>query len=193
MAHSFSRNHVHLVFSTKDRRNTIAKEWQPRLWAYLAAICKNHEMIALAVGGTENHAHILLHLPPKLALAKAVLLLKANSSKWMGEQRNDFSWQVRIRSIQRQFIEPRSGNSIHPEAGGAPPDDEFRGRIPRAASEAWRGIRSEIHFWLVGYVPRLWGLTLPRERLPTASAMGYDLSSLAGLAIWLAMCRPCGA
>jgi len=50
-------------------------------------------MIALMVGGTENHVHILMHLPPKLALAKAVQLLKANSSKWMGEQGKDFSWQ----------------------------------------------------------------------------------------------------
>jgi putative transposase len=93
MAHTFSRNHLHVIFSTKDRRKTIPKEWQPRLWAYLAGICKNHEMIALGVGGTENHVHILLHLPPKLALAKAVLLLKTNSSKWMSEQGSDFSWQ----------------------------------------------------------------------------------------------------
>lgn len=50
-------------------------------------------MIAVAVGGTENHVHILFHLPPKLALAKAVLLLKANSSKWMGEHGREFSWQ----------------------------------------------------------------------------------------------------
>ena len=93
MAHSFTRNHVHLVFSTKDRRNSIAKEWQPRLWAYLAGICKNHEMIALSVGGTENHVHILFHVPPILALAMAVALLKANSSKWMGEHGIKFSWQ----------------------------------------------------------------------------------------------------
>jgi REP element-mobilizing transposase RayT len=93
MAHTFSRNHVHVVFSTKDRRNIVPKEWQPRLWAYLAGICKNHEMIAVAVGGTENHVHILLHLPPKLALAKAVLLVKSNSSKWMGAQGIKFSWQ----------------------------------------------------------------------------------------------------
>jgi putative transposase len=93
VAHTYSRNHLHVVFSTKDRRNTIEKELQPRLWAYLAGICKNHEMIALMVGGTENHVHILFHLPPKLALAKAVLLLKANSSKWMSEQGKDFSWQ----------------------------------------------------------------------------------------------------
>ncbi len=93
MAHTFSRNHTHLVFSTKDRRNIIEKVWQPRLWPYFAGICKNNHMVALAVGGTENHVHILLHLPPKLALAKAVLLLKTNSSKWMGEHGKAFSWQ----------------------------------------------------------------------------------------------------
>ena len=93
MAHSFSRNHLHVIFSTRERRKTIPREWQPRLWAYLAGICKNHGMIALAVGGTEDHVHLLFHLPPKLALAKAVLLLKSNSSKWMGEQGREFSWQ----------------------------------------------------------------------------------------------------
>ena len=87
MAHSYSRNHIHLVFSTKERRNTIPKERQPKLWAYIAGICKNYEMIAVAIGGTENHVHILFHLSPKLALAKAAQLLKGNSSKWMGEQR----------------------------------------------------------------------------------------------------------
>ncbi len=93
MAHSYSRNHVHLVFSTKDRRNTISKELQPRLWAYIAGICENYEMNAVAIGGTENHIHILFHLSPKLALAKAVQLLKSNSPKWMGEQGVVFSWQ----------------------------------------------------------------------------------------------------
>lgn len=93
MSHTFSKNYVHLIFSTKDRRQIITKELQPRLWAYLRGIGKNHELIVLAVSGTEDHVHILFHLPPKLALAKAVLLLKANSSKWMTEGVNDFSWQ----------------------------------------------------------------------------------------------------
>src|SRR5580658_9429054 len=93
MAHSYSRHHIHLIFSTKERRNTIAREWQPRLWAYLGGICDNNEMIPVAIGGTENHVHILFHLSPKLSLAKAVQLLKGNSSKWMGEQGIEFSWQ----------------------------------------------------------------------------------------------------
>jgi putative transposase len=93
MAYSYARNHIHLVFSTKERRNTISKELQPRLWAYVAGICKNYDMTALAIGGTENHMHILLCLPPALALAKAVQLIKANSSKWISEQGIQFAWQ----------------------------------------------------------------------------------------------------
>ena len=93
MAHTFSRNHIHPVFSTKDRRNIIAKESQPQLWAYLAGICKNYEMIALAIGGRKTTFRILFHLPPRLALVKAVALLKSNSSKWVGELGHKFSWQ----------------------------------------------------------------------------------------------------
>jgi REP element-mobilizing transposase RayT len=93
MAHSYVRNQIHLVFSTKQRRNTITKEMQPQLWPYIAGICKNYEIGAIANGGTENHVHVLFHLSAKIALAKAVQLLKAISSKWMGEQGIDFSWQ----------------------------------------------------------------------------------------------------
>ena len=50
-------------------------------------------MIALTIGGAEDHVHLLFHLPPKLALAKAVLLLKSNSSRWLSEQGREFSWQ----------------------------------------------------------------------------------------------------
>jgi hypothetical protein len=46
MAHSYSQNHIHLVFSTKDRAKLISKELQPKLWAYVAAICKNQGMPA---------------------------------------------------------------------------------------------------------------------------------------------------
>jgi putative transposase len=83
MSHSFSQNHIHLIFSTKDRTKTISKEMLPRLCGYLGGTCKNHGVVILAICGTVNHVHLLFHLPPKLAPASAVLLLKANSSKWM--------------------------------------------------------------------------------------------------------------
>jgi putative transposase len=93
VAHSYSQNHIHLVFSTKERRCAVAKEWQPRLWAYISGICNNYGIVSLAIGGTENHLHMLFPLPPKLSLAKAVQVIKGNSSKWMGERGINFAWQ----------------------------------------------------------------------------------------------------
>lgn len=93
MSHSFAENHVHAVFSTKERRDLIAKEIQPKLWAYIAGIGRNHGMAIPAVGGVANHAHVLFRLPADLALAKAIYLLKSNSSRWVSEQGKPFAWQ----------------------------------------------------------------------------------------------------
>ena len=40
-----------------------------------------------------DHIHALLEIPADLTLAKAVQLLKGNSSKWLNEQRSNFAWQ----------------------------------------------------------------------------------------------------
>jgi len=45
------------------------------------------------IGGVEDHVHLLFHLPPSLALARAVTLFKSNSSKWMNESVGKFAWQ----------------------------------------------------------------------------------------------------
>ncbi len=93
MSHSFAENHLHAVFSTKERRDLVAREMQPKLWAYIAGIGRNHGMLVSAVGGGANHTHVLFRLPVDLALAKAIYLLKANSSRWMSERGNHFAWQ----------------------------------------------------------------------------------------------------
>jgi hypothetical protein len=38
MPHSYAQNTVHLIFSTKDRRKLLPKEFQPKLWAYVAGV-----------------------------------------------------------------------------------------------------------------------------------------------------------
>jgi putative transposase len=91
--HSHSQNHIHLVFSTKDRAKIIYKELQPRLWAYVAATCKNQGMLAFAIGGMSDHIHVLFRLPPTITLVRAVTLIKSNSSKWVREKENKFEWQ----------------------------------------------------------------------------------------------------
>jgi putative transposase len=93
MSHSYAQNHIHLVFSTKGRQKLIVKALQRRLWAYMAGICKSYGMLVFAIGGLDDHVHALFRLPPTITLARAVSLLKSNSSRWMSEQGTRFSWQ----------------------------------------------------------------------------------------------------
>jgi len=93
MAHKYPNVLVHCVFSTKERRNTIPAELQSRLYRYFAGIGKNHKIPILCAGGTANHAHLLMALPSDIALAKAIQVLKANSSRWLGEHGIAFAWQ----------------------------------------------------------------------------------------------------
>lgn len=93
MPHSYAQNHVHLVFSAKKRLKIIPQQLQPRLWAYIAGICKNNNMLSFAVGGMPDHIHVLFRLPATLALIRAVTLIKSNSSKWLRKTDPRFAWQ----------------------------------------------------------------------------------------------------
>jgi REP element-mobilizing transposase RayT len=95
MSHIYYSSLMHCVFSTKERRKTIGVELQPQLWAYIGGIARTHGMKALAVGGIEDHVHILLSLSATMAIAKAMQQIKTASCKWMHGHcgRNSFEWQ----------------------------------------------------------------------------------------------------
>ena len=96
MANSYISCYVHYIFSTKQRQRLITPEIRPRLWAYLGGIARENKIKTAAVGGTDDHVHILLSLPATVTLAKAAQLIKGGSSLWIHEtfpnQRN-FAWQ----------------------------------------------------------------------------------------------------
>ena len=93
MAHSYSSNLVHCVFSTKGRVNLISDQRQEHLYTYLFGIAKKLKVEILAIGGISNHVHILLALPAAKTLSEVVRDLKANSSRWMREEDRRFGWQ----------------------------------------------------------------------------------------------------
>jgi REP element-mobilizing transposase RayT len=96
MGHSFTSNLYHCAFSTKGRRPLIAPRLQARLWAFMGGIARKNEMKALAIGGVEDHVHLLLSLPSTLTIAKAIQQIKGASSKWVHETFPDhghFAWQ----------------------------------------------------------------------------------------------------
>jgi putative transposase len=96
MSHTYTSNLLHCTFSTRGRRTLINPGIQQRLWPYLGGIAREHKMKALAVGGVADHVHLLLSLPATVAIAKAVQLIKAGSSKWIHEtfpRSRTFAWQ----------------------------------------------------------------------------------------------------
>jgi len=66
----------------------------PELWTYMGGIARDQNIRSLAIGGTTDHVHILLSLPGTITIAKAVGLIKGNSSKWLGQKDvQPFAWQ----------------------------------------------------------------------------------------------------
>ena len=93
MAHAYPKVLIHCVFSTKLRRNSIPDDLRETLSMYFVGIGKGHGIPVLCAGGTANHAHMLIALPASVPLVKAIQVLKANSSRWLGEHGFDFAWQ----------------------------------------------------------------------------------------------------
>jgi REP element-mobilizing transposase RayT len=97
MSQTLSGIFVHVIFSTKGREPLIVDEVAPRLHAYMGGIVRQEKAVALAVGGRDDHVHLLLSLSPKHAVSDMVRIIKANSSRWLHElsaAHAKFAWQA---------------------------------------------------------------------------------------------------
>ena len=87
---------MHYVFSTKERRNTLSADLRERLWPYLGGIARENGLKVLALGGTDNHVHLLVSVSSTLSVAKVIQLIKGGSSKWIHDTfpaHAKFAWQ----------------------------------------------------------------------------------------------------
>ena len=87
----------HIVFSTKERRLLLREDdFRDSVWRYMAGIASNLQGHALRIGGFYDHAHLLLRIPAKIAVADFVRQIKANTSKHINEKQGSrlkFHWQ----------------------------------------------------------------------------------------------------
>ena len=67
MGHAYSSIRLHVVFSTHERRKTIPKELQPRLWAFIAGIARKLKCEVFEIGGVSDHIHCFVAAPATLA------------------------------------------------------------------------------------------------------------------------------
>ena len=83
---------VHLIWSTKERYPLITQEIEPRLYDYFAAIARRRGYDVLAIGGTENHVHLLIVQPTTVRLCDLIRELKAGSSRLIQETLKPETW-----------------------------------------------------------------------------------------------------
>lgn len=86
MSHTYHSLLVHVVFATKDRIRTLTPEIRARLFPLIGGIAREKGMTALCVGGVEDHVHVLLRLPSTMDVARAVQLIKGESSGWVAKE-----------------------------------------------------------------------------------------------------------
>ena len=87
---------VHIVFSTKHRKEFITPQIEPDLYSYLGGIARNNQSKLLAAGGTADHLHLLVSQSKNIALCDLLEEIKKGSSKWIKTQDvslGDFHWQ----------------------------------------------------------------------------------------------------
>ena len=96
MANTFTQLYYHIVFSTKNREPWLIPSVQVRLWPYIGGIARSHGMVALEVGGVDDHIHVLLSARPTISVSQIVQVIKGGSSRWLHEEipaLRGFSWQ----------------------------------------------------------------------------------------------------
>lgn len=81
--------HVHLVFVTKYRRGVLDADAIERLRAIFAKVCANFEARLIEMDGEDDHVHLLVEYPPKVAISSLVNSLKGVSSRLLRKERPD--------------------------------------------------------------------------------------------------------
>jgi REP element-mobilizing transposase RayT len=96
MAHTFTNLLTHVIFSTKDRLPSLTLDLREGMLAYLGGIVRKLHGKVIESNARPDHVHCLLSLPPTLAVAEALRVLKSNSSLWAHETRRraTFAWQT---------------------------------------------------------------------------------------------------
>ena len=97
MPRSFSAVHLHIVFSTKDRRPFLLDAGlREETHRYLGGAAKALDCHPLIVGGISDHVHLLVQLGKTVSQSDLVKEIKRVSSVWI-KQRDprlgDFAWQ----------------------------------------------------------------------------------------------------
>lgn len=93
---NYAEVYLHLVWGTWLRRRMLSSEARGRVYACIQADCQRLRCYPLAIGGTEDHVHLLVRMGTSVSIGGLVKQLKGSSSHLMNHQsdrRRGFRWQ----------------------------------------------------------------------------------------------------
>lgn len=85
--HCVFNMHVHLVFVTKYRKDVFTKPMLDAMEGMFKKVCLDFEAELTEFNGEDDHVHLLINYPPKVAVSNLVNSLKGVSSRHL---RKDF-------------------------------------------------------------------------------------------------------
>src|SRR6202050_4767228 len=84
--HCVFKMHVHFVFVTKYRRGVFTNEIRSDLRSIFKEVCDDFEAELVEFDGEDDHVHLLVNYPPKVAVSNLVNSLKGVSSRLLRQQ-----------------------------------------------------------------------------------------------------------
>jgi len=75
-----------LVFVTKCRRGALTGEILERCEQIMRDVCADFEADLVEFNGEDDHVHLLVHYPPKVAISKLVNSLKGVSARLLRKE-----------------------------------------------------------------------------------------------------------
>lgn len=96
MSQSLNKIYTHIIFSAKNREDTLPENDLNEIHSYIGGIINQNFCKSIIVGGTTNHIHILCELSSTVSVAILLQEIKRSSSKWMKNkfpQYPKFAWQ----------------------------------------------------------------------------------------------------
>lgn len=78
---SYTKNYQHIVFSTKNRRNTIPEASKRIMLKFIHELCIRQHWYLIRINACLNHMHLLIDVPPTVLIPDIVKLIKVRTTQ----------------------------------------------------------------------------------------------------------------
>ena len=96
MREPYTQLYVHIVWSTWDRQPILPSRVREAVYGCIKQECGSLKAELVAIGGTDDHVHVLVRIPTTVSVAVLVKQIKGSSSHMVThclKQIDGFKWQ----------------------------------------------------------------------------------------------------